>query len=787
MHLLKRFRFQFKNNYYTKLVTIFFSIITASLLFLLAIFSWQQKKFNEKAKLEFDTNSFNRFTQILEKKILSDVNDVMFKGVPNIASFNDLSDNNIKNPFIYKNNPFDTTLNYKTRLYQLQEAYNYITSIDLYNYKYDTFISSSRSVYYNAVNRKEYLKDLVPYHILDVLKNSESDQMWISPAQNQVFTPYKGTTSFLQRMPLFSSSNDNDIIVIINISPELIYNDYFKNQLLADSYFYIIDENGDIILETSNEKYLSAALNKDKLSESIKNSSSGTSVFAYDKANYNIIWQDSSINNWKYIYFSKRPNTLLQLTSSLRVVLLGFIIIFASCLVVTLFASKAIYKPIAALLKYTSSIWRNSESEKKGDIEEITEAITGISSQLIHYKDTINKNSSILLNNVAISLLDGNIQDIDELNSWLSILNTKFDYNAFFFFIIRIDPDIYENLENDKRYYFLLYIKEQVENYYNSKDKNSLNLISCYNQDGLMTFIVNIDEKQYLIGKEVIPKILSNMNDEISNWINIAVSDTITDLSEFNNKYKIVLNYFKYAFIYGNKNIFDKEKIDKLNSNTNIYDTAFKKNLKNLLKLCKFDEFKTEIAEFYNQAKLKNYSYLYLQTISAEIISMIVNEFQNNDIDLPQTQNGDLISSFFKLKKIEGCVEWFSNIIDIYAEGIKNKSLAIESKYMQSILEYIDKDIQNVTLNLVADKFNLSTAHFSRMFKKQTGTNFSDYVTDRRLEHACQLLSETDMKIADIVSNMGYQNVNYFNKIFKIKYNMTPSQYRKQNKRERER
>lgn len=140
------------------------------------------------------------------------------------------------------------------------------------------------------------------------------------------------------------------------------------------------------------------------------------------------------------------------------------------------------------------------------------------------------------------------------------------------------------------------------------------------------------------------------------------------------------------------------------------------------------------------------------------------------------------MSSFLKLKSVESCAEWFSNIIDIYAEGMKNKSLAIESKYMQSILEYIDKDIKNVTLNSISDKFSISTAHFSRMFKKQTGTNFSDYVTKKRLEHACQLLAETDMKISDIVSTMGYQNVNYFNKIFKLQYNVTPSQYRKQHK-----
>jgi two-component system, response regulator YesN len=782
VRFLKKFMFQFHNNYYTKLVTIFFSIITASLLFLMFIFSWQQKEFNEKAKLEFDTNSFSRFTQILEKKVLSDVNDVMFKGIFDIMPLDALTDDSVKNPFIYGNNPFDTTLSYKARLYQLQEFYPYITSIDLYNYKFDTYISSSGSVFYNALKNRVDLEPLVPYHILDNLKILDSDQMWISPEQNHVFTPHAGVVSFVQRLPLFSSSSSNDIAIIINIDPEVIYNDYFKNQLLYNSHFYMIDQNRNVLFKTSPEEYLFTAFDKDKLSEEITHLPAGTNKFVYNKSEYNIIWQSSSVSSLKYLYLSKKPSTFVQLVSSLSSVIIWFIIVFISCLAITLVVTKAVYRPIDALLKYTSSVFRSSSSENKSDIEEIANAFTSITNQLTHYKETINKNSSLLLNNIAISLLDGNVQDMEELNSWLSILNMKFDRKAFFFFTVKIDPEVYDSLENQKRDFFLLYIQEQVDNYYGYKDTNTLKFISCYHQDGVISFLVNIDEEQYSREKEVPSIILSNMKDEMANWISIAVSDPITDLWEFNNNYKTVLTYFKYVFIYGNKSVFDREKVEKFDNNVGIYDTAFKKHLKTLLKLSKFDELKAEIAEFYKQAKLKNYSYLYLQTLSAEIISMIVNEFQNNDIELPQSQSGGLMSAFLKLKSVESCAEWYANIIDVYAEGMQNRSANLDSKYMQAILEYIDKDIKNVTLNSVADEFKLSTAHFSRMFKKQTGTNFSDYVTDKRLEHVCNLLVTTDMKISDIVSTMGYLNVNYFNKIFKLKYNVTPSQYRKQHK-----
>lgn len=782
MRPFKGLMFQFRNNYYTKLVTVFFGIITVSLLFLMFIFSWHQNEINAREKLDFDTNSFSRFTQILEKKVLSDVNGIMYNGVFEILPYNDLSDYNAANPFIYSNNPFDTTLNYQKRLYQLQQNYPYITSIDIYSYKFDTYISSSGSVFFNALKRKDDLASMVPYHILSNPKVANSFGIWFSPAQNHVFAPYAGITSFVQRLPLFSSPSSSDVVIIINIDPTVLYNDYFKDQLLYNSYFYIIDQDNNVILKTSTENYLFDVMNKDKLSDKIKKNLTGKDKFTYEKAEYNIIWQASSVNSWKYIYVSQKPSTLAQLALSLRYVFTWFVAIFITCLVITLFASKKIYMPIDALLKYTNSILRSSTNEKKGDIEEITNAFTSINNELMYYKDNIDKNSPLLLNNIAINLLDGSVKDLDELNSWLSILTMRFEHKSFFCFIVRIDPEVYESLDNQKRDFFLLYIRQQMEDYYKHKNTDTLKFISCYRRDGIIPFIINIDEEHYSKEKEAAFSILSNMSDEISKVISIAISDPITDLSQLNSIYKVTLTYFKYVFVYGNGNVFDMERVNRLNNSTCAYDTSSKSNLKTLLKLGKFAELKIDIAKFYNDAKSKNYSYTYLQNFSSEIISMIVHEAENNNLSIPHFQDGDLNASFSKLTSIDKCAEWYESIINIYAGAMQAKLLNMDSKYMKDILKYIDENIIDITLNSVADKFKTSTAHFSRMFKKQTGTNFSDYVIEKRLEHACQLIVTTDMKISDIASTLGYLNINYFNKIFKLKYNATPMQYRKQNR-----
>lgn len=99
---------------------------------------------------------------------------------------------------------------------------------------------------------------------------------------------------------------------------------------------------------------------------------------------------------------------------------------------------------------------------------------------------------------------------------------------------------------------------------------------------------------------------------------------------------------------------------------------------------------------------------------------------------------------------------------------------------MKNVKEYIERNFWDSNLNLdqVADIFNVSPLHLSREFKKYTGLNFVEYVSFLRINEAKQLLAKTDLKIKDIVSKIGYNDVSNFIRKFKISEGITPGQYR---------
>ena len=96
------------------------------------------------------------------------------------------------------------------------------------------------------------------------------------------------------------------------------------------------------------------------------------------------------------------------------------------------------------------------------------------------------------------------------------------------------------------------------------------------------------------------------------------------------------------------------------------------------------------------------------------------------------------------------------------------------------LLEYVDENCYNSALCLtsVADHLNTSIYAVSRAFKDITGIGFKDYITTRRLQHACQLLADTDETISEIAIQSGFENATYFTTVFKHEYGIPPTKYR---------
>lgn len=84
----------------------------------------------------------------------------------------------------------------------------------------------------------------------------------------------------------------------------------------------------------------------------------------------------------------------------------------------------------------------------------------------------------------------------------------------------------------------------------------------------------------------------------------------------------------------------------------------------------------------------------------------------------------------------------------------------------------------------IADSVGLSPAYMSNLFKRQTGITMTDYIEAKRLQYAKHLLTMTDLSVKEISQECGYEDQNYFSRLFKKRIKENPSGYRLKNKKE---
>ncbi len=108
-----------------------------------------------------------------------------------------------------------------------------------------------------------------------------------------------------------------------------------------------------------------------------------------------------------------------------------------------------------------------------------------------------------------------------------------------------------------------------------------------------------------------------------------------------------------------------------------------------------------------------------------------------------------------------------------------NQVTGMREKLYQ-ILAYINEHFdESVNLDLLANRFYVSKYHLSREFKKEYNQTIIQYLLNKRITYAKELLRFTDMSIGEIAQKCGIGDMNYFNKVFKKVEGSTASEYRR--------
>ncbi len=108
---------------------------------------------------------------------------------------------------------------------------------------------------------------------------------------------------------------------------------------------------------------------------------------------------------------------------------------------------------------------------------------------------------------------------------------------------------------------------------------------------------------------------------------------------------------------------------------------------------------------------------------------------------------------------------------------------SVDHHLIRRAIQYINQNhSEDLSMTVLSNELNISYNYFSNLFKQVTGTTFSKYLLNVRIENAKNQLLQTTMRISDIANNVGFHDEKYFSRSFKEVVHMTPNEYRTTNK-----
>lgn len=138
----------------------------------------------------------------------------------------------------------------------------------------------------------------------------------------------------------------------------------------------------------------------------------------------------------------------------------------------------------------------------------------------------------------------------------------------------------------------------------------------------------------------------------------------------------------------------------------------------------------------------------------------------------------------FSAQQITGSLSrlrlWCNSVLTrIELQGTPSALEPSRSRIVKQVQEMVAESLgQDVSVKTIADRVFLHPVYLSKIYKTETGEGLGDYIIRIRMEKALYMLKHTNSKIYEITAALGYQNPQYFSKLFKKHYGMTPNEFR---------
>ncbi len=563
----------------------------------------------------------------------------------------------------------------------------------------------------------------------------------------------------------------NDVTFVIDIDLKRISEIIDSTKWSGQSDFMIINEKDVVFYMGQHHK----AIN---VSEFAKNKK-GYYVTEIQKEKYYTFYETSNILNCKYVIMLPQSLVMNNIYNVIWVTILLVIINLILGLILSYVQSNKQFRPIQNIA--SSLNFEEMSSEYKHDeYEHIIQSIKQLVQNNNEYSAKINSQIDILKNEVLLKYLNGDYIDKEDFERKLLECGYNFDTRYFMLLVLKIQDtgDVF-NAEKDLN--LAMFAVKNVVN----ELVGEINTCYFANKGSSIIVLVSVKEENKAKQEADISRCLDKIYiffKENFNLETFIYKSGIFERDEVVEIYKTTISDIEYAIAMNYTGVNMSQDFYML-KDENLYSWQDENKMINIVESGDFQEVERYInliferINSYDKHSVNTFKYISIRF--ATTIVRLLENLNHNEKDILY-KKAHVIDNMTKCKSFSDMHRY---LLEMVSTICKYKA---DSKDMRTvdlfvdILNFINTNISNPRLDatMVANHFNISTGHLSRLFKANLNEGMVTYITNCRVEMAKDILLSEDITIEETAARVGYNNSLALARAFRKTEGITPAKFK---------
>ncbi|MCQ6561606.1 AraC family transcriptional regulator [Paenibacillus mendelii] len=561
-----------------------------------------------------------------------------------------------------------------------------------------------------------------------------------------------------------NSQPHGTVLFLIN---ESMLTNMMKNMLgNLQGAVYLLNEVGEVLAVERNED--SPELERIMQKTELK---TGEVISRIGSTRYSVMSEKSELTGWTYMIvmptdqFWYRVIHFKQLASA---VLLFVLVIGILAALFVSFKKSGPIRALVAHLQHRGSLGR-SERKSFNEFELIRGAVDDLHHYTLQLETNMEQQRPLVIDQMLYRALTGSESEAEAG----SALYPYIQGNYYFVMVISYRQDSSQILGASGRE--ALY---QILNRVEAADCNGFGIELLEEQAFALVMSVqqsvpDTRENQ----KQAAGAIQSLLRERLGINSLIGVGTICSELRAINQSFIEGLATIEYRLLFPEGHVLFFEDIAKLQDQNRQYSMGDQMKFTQSLRMADQAVCLDSLHAMLDNIAQMEQSMLLLRYICFDLVNAVLKEMRSLKLglDWPETKKMMEFQTLEDLRESMGLV--VARICEHVEAGKKSKRADLCSKITQEIDNRYRSD--QLSLEVLAQQFDVSASYISRLIREQTGTSFTEYVQQLRIDAVKQEMLSTDRPIKEIIIEAGYQDMSSFIKKFKKSEGLTPGEYRK--------